>query len=79
MNAKCPVCHKPCVAAELHAYGKCEDCYIPAPATGPLASLGSLSRNLAAARAELDPMPKTEFEHGCGGGQRIIRTTRGLS
>lgn len=81
MNATCPVCKKPCIAAELHAYGKCEDCYSPAPAAGPLEQLGRESRDVTvnALRGHLDPMPKTEFEHGCGGGHRVIRTTRGLS
>lgn len=27
MNATCPVCKQPCIPAELHAYGKCENCY----------------------------------------------------
>lgn len=63
------------MTAELHAYGKCENCYSPALAS----PLDNLAEAVLAKHATREPMPKTEFEHGCGGGHRVIRTTRGLS
>lgn len=72
MNATCPVCNQPCIAAELHAYGKCEDCYSPTTSS----HLDGLAAEVIAKHSR---EPKTEFQHGCGGGHRVIKTTRGLS
>lgn len=70
MNAKCPVCQKPCAANELHAYGKCEECYNPTPeGIKAFADPG----NAALLRQV------THVASDCGGGRRVIRTTRGLS
>lgn len=74
MNATCPVCKKPCMAAEIHAYGKCEDCYSPAPD-----GIEAFGRPGNVARLRDTPADSRPLARACGGGHRVIRTPRGLS
>lgn len=63
----CPVCHKPCEAAEINAYYKCENCFVGVPNTCHKTIPASV-RQIRTGQAMFHP---------CGGGARRMIGRRG--
>lgn len=66
--SQCPQCQKPTPSAEMAAYGKCEECYNPAPAS-------NWPYTARATRIVTGDKPPSVSE--CRGGRRVIRKTFG--